>query len=122
MRQGLGKTPDHEYLLSSREPARLSAQQWEQLQRNYWGVEAGLHQRLDVSAHEDRSRVRHRNAVWILAMFRRLGVSLFMHWRGQAPKRAKATLPDFHEEMGLENQRRAFALFNSKTSRALEAS
>jgi hypothetical protein len=55
-------------------------------------------------------------------MFRRLGVSLFMHWRGQAPKRAKATLPDFHEEMGLENQRRAFALFNSKTSRALEAS
>ena len=122
MRQGLGKTPDHEYLLSSREPARLSAQQWEQLQRNYWGVEAGLHQRLDVSAHEDRSRVRHRNAVWILAMFRRLGVSLFMHWRGQAPKRTKATLPDFHEEMGLENQRRAFALCNSKTSRALEAS
>jgi hypothetical protein len=41
---------------------------------------------------------------------------------GQAPKRAKATLPDFHEEMGLENQRRAFALSNSKTSRALEAS
>jgi len=108
--------------LTSREPARLTAQQWEQLQRNYWGVEAGLHQRLDVSADEDRSRVRHRNAAWILAMFRRLGVSLFMHWRGRAPKRAKATLPDFHEEMGLENQRRAFALVNSKVSRALEAS
>ena len=122
LRQGLGETADHEYLLSSREPARLTARQWEQLQRAYWGVEAGLHQRLDVSADEDRSRVRHRNAVWILAMFRRLGVSLFMHWRGQAPKRAKATLPDFHEEMGLENQRRAFALCNSKTSRALEAS
>ena len=122
MRQGLGETADHEYLLSSREPARLTAQQWEQLQRNYWGVEAGLHQRLDVSADEDRSRVRHRNAAWVLAMFRRLGVSLFMHWRGQTPKRAKATLPDFHEEMGLENQHRAFALSNSKTSRALEAS
>jgi predicted transposase YbfD/YdcC len=122
LRQGLGETADHEYLLTSREPARLTAQQWEQLQRNYWGVEAGLHQRLDVSADEDRSRVRHRNAAWILAMFRRLGVSLFMHWRGQAPKRTKATLPDFHEEMGLENQRRAFALCNSKTSRALEAS
>jgi hypothetical protein len=108
--------------LTRREPARLTAQQWEQLQRAYWGVEAGLHQRLDVSADEDRSRVRHRNAAWVLAMFRRLGVSLFMHWREQTPKRAKATLPDFHEEMGLENQRRAFALVNSKASRALEAS
>jgi hypothetical protein len=108
--------------LTRREPARLTAQQWEQLQRAYWGVEAGLHQRLDVSADEDRSRVRHRNAAWVLAMFRRLGVSRFMHWREQTPKRAKATLPDFHEEMGLENQRRAFALVNSKASRALEAS
>jgi hypothetical protein len=56
------------------------------------------------------------------ALFRRLGVSLFMHWGGQAPKRAKATLPGFHEEMGLDNQRRAFALCNSRISRALEAS
>lgn len=120
--QGLGETADHEYLLSSREPARLTAQQCEQLQRNYWGVEAGLHQRLDVSADEDRSRVRHRNAAWVLAMFRRLGVNLFMHWREQAPERAKAALPDFHEEMGLENQSRAFAWSNSKTSGALEAS
>ena len=57
-----------------------------------------------------------------MAMFRRLGVSLFMHWRGQTLKRAKATLPDFHEEMGLEHQRRAFALVVAKASRALEAS
>lgn len=55
-------------------------------------------------------------------MFRRLGVSLFMHWREQIPKRAKETLLDFYEEMALESQRRAFALVNSKTSRALEGS
>jgi len=66
--------------------------------------------------------VRHRNAVWVLGMFRRISVSLFTHWRGQDPRRAKSTLPDFHEEMGLEHQRRAFALVNAKASRALEAS
>ncbi len=116
------ETAEHEYLLSSREPARLTAQRGEQLQRNDSGVETGLHQRLDVSTDAHRSRARHRNAAWVLAMFRPLGVSPFMHWRGQVPKRAKATLPDFREEMGLENQRRAFALSNSKDSRALEAS
>lgn len=88
-------------------------------QRDYWGVEAGLHQRLDISADEDRSRVRQRNAVWVLGMFRRIVVSPFMHWRGHNPKRAKATLSDFHEEMGLEHQRRAFALVCSKKSSAL---
>ena len=100
----------------------MTAPQWEGLQRACWGIEAGLHRRLDVSATEDRSRVRQRNAAWILAMFRRIGVSLFMHCRRQDPNRAKATLPDFHEELGLENQRRAFALVTSKQSRALEAS
>jgi hypothetical protein len=122
LRQGLGDKPDTQYLLSSREPERLSAPQWQTAQRAYWGIETGLHQRLDVSADEDRSRVRHRNAAWILGMFRRIGVSLFMHWRGQDSHRAKATLPDFHEEMGLEHQCRAFALVNSKQSRALQAS
>ncbi len=57
-----------------------------------------------------------------LGMFRRIGISLFMHWRGQNPKWAKATLADFHEEMSLEHQRRAFAIVSSKKSAALESS
>jgi hypothetical protein len=118
----LGEEPDLQYLLTSRAPEPLRAPQWLAAQRAYWGIEAGLHQRLDVSTDEDRSRVRHRNAAWVLAMFRRISVSLFMHWRGQDVKRAKSTLADFHEELGLEHQRRAFALVNSKESRALEAS
>ncbi|HEX3717060.1 MAG TPA: hypothetical protein VH595_03755 [Verrucomicrobiae bacterium] len=122
LRQGLGDKPDLQYLLTSRQPERLPAAQWLEEQRNYWGIEAGLHQRLDVGADEDRSRVRHRHAAWVLSMFRRIGVSLFMHWRAQHPKRAKATLSDFHEEMGLEHQRRAFALVTSKQSAALESS
>ena len=77
LRQGLGDQPDPQYLLTSRAPEHLPARQWLEGQRDYWGIEAGLHQRLDVSADEDRSRVRHRNAVWVLAMFRRISVSLF---------------------------------------------
>ena len=118
----MGDQPDVQYLLSSRQPELVSPSQWLADQRAYWGIEAGLHQRLDVSADEDRSRVRHRNAAWVLGMFRRIGVSFFMHWRGQDSKCAKSTLADFHEEMGLEHQRRAFALVNSKESRALESS
>jgi hypothetical protein len=78
--------------------------------------------RIATSADEDRSRVRHRNAAWILAIFCRVGVILFMRWRDQDRRRTKATLPDFHEEVGLEHQRRAFAMVTSKASRALEAS
>lgn len=118
----MGDKPEAQYLLTSRAPEHLPARQWLDEQRNYWGIEAGLHQRLDVSANEDRSRVRHRNAAWVLSMFRRISVSLFIHWRIQNSTRAKATLPDFHEEMGLDQQRRAFALVNSKKSTALESS
>jgi len=66
--------------------------------------------------------VRDRNAAWVLGMFRRISVRLFMHWRGQGPRRANATLADFHEEMLLEHQRRAFDLVTARESRALEAS
>lgn len=87
-----------------------------------WGVEGRLHRRLDVNADADRSRVRHRDAAWIMAMFRGLGLSLLMRWRGQDRKRTQATLPDFPKEMGLKHQRRAFALVTARAPRALMAS
>lgn len=118
----MGEQADLQYLLTSRPADQLSPLQWSQAQRAYWGVEAGLHQRLDVSADEDRSRVRNRNACWTLSIFRRIAISLFMHWRQHHPKQAHASLADFHEEMSLEHHRRAFALLNSKQSAALESS
>jgi hypothetical protein len=118
----MGEQPDLQYLLTSRTRERLPAPQWLAAQRAYWLVEAGLHQRLEISADEDHSRVRDRDACWVLSMFRRVGISLFMHWRAQHPKRANVSLADFHDEMGLEHQRRAFALVNSKQSAALENS
>jgi predicted transposase YbfD/YdcC len=44
--------------------------------REYWGIEGGLHQRLDVTAGEDSSRVRNRNALLVLGIVRRSTIAL----------------------------------------------
>jgi predicted transposase YbfD/YdcC len=95
--------PETVYLLSSRAPERMNATQWLQTIRGYWGVEGGLHQRLDASTNEDQCRVRDRNAVWVLGMFRRLAISLFAEWRSRDAKRKHATMTDFQSDMGAEH-------------------
>ena len=100
----LGKhKPETVHLLSSLPPERLNAQQWLQRIRAYWGVEAGLHQRLDASTNEDQCRVRDRNAVWVLGMFRRLAISLFAEWRSRDPRRKHATMTEFQCAMRAEH-------------------
>jgi hypothetical protein len=107
--------PETEWLLTSREPARLDATQWLQADRQYWGIEGGLHQRLDASLREDDCRVRNRNGVWVLGMFRRLAISLFAQWRDSDPKRRHATMTDFHGANGAEHDRRALRLVTART-------
>ena len=51
--------------------------------RTYWDIEAGLHQRLDVTAREDASRVRNRNALLVLGIVRRNIMGTFRIWRRQ---------------------------------------
>jgi len=106
--------PETEWLVSSREPARMRADEWLQADRQYWGIEGGLHQRLDASLREDDCRVRHRNAVWVLGMFRRLAISLFAHWRASDSKRRHATMTDFHGANGEEHARRALRFVTSR--------
>lgn len=107
--------PEIEWLITSREPARLDAAQWLLADRQYWGVEGGLHQRLDASLREDDGRVRNRNGVWILGMFRRLAISLFAHWRGLDPKRHRATMTDFHGTNDAEHAREAMRFVTSRS-------
>jgi hypothetical protein len=64
------------YLISSLTLEQLDALGLLQLKRGYWVIESKLHHALDVSLDEDRSRVRHPNAAWVLGMFRRLVVSV----------------------------------------------
>ena len=39
--------------------------------RGYWAIEAKLHQRLDISLDEDRSRLRTPKGLFVLGLFRR---------------------------------------------------
>jgi hypothetical protein len=99
-----------EWLMTSRPADSLSAQQMLTADRRYWAIETGLHLRLDVSAGEDRSRVRHPVSALNLAMIRRAVVSLAVHWiqRGRNPR--QATLSGFFDSMAAHHSRKAFSL------------
>lgn len=99
-----------EYLITSRAAAQMSAQEMLGQDRKYWGIETGLHLRLDVIAGEDRSRVRHRNAVMNLAVIRRAVVSLAVDWSGRQPNRRKASMSGFYDFMAASNSKKAFKL------------
>ncbi len=94
---GKDAKPEVEYLVTSRPLVQLPTEELLHHDRNYWGVESGLHQRLDCSGFEDRLRVRHKGAVHILGLFARVGVALFVRW---APKRSvvrERTFPKWRE-------------------------
>lgn len=86
-------------VLTSVEQARMSAWYMLTLRRDYWGIEAGLHSRLDVSALEDKSRVRLRNNLMVLAVLRRLCVSIACAWLSRQRNPRRANLPGFFEAM-----------------------
>lgn len=113
-RQTKGRKDELVCLITSLPPDQLSPRQWLDLNRQAWGIENGLHQRLDISLRDDECRVRIPRSMWILGMFRRLSTSLFMHWRSQQPHPKHKTTTDFQSEMGEENLRRAFRFVKSK--------
>jgi hypothetical protein len=87
------------HLLTSVEQARMGAGAMLALRRDYWDIETGLHSPLDVSALEDKSRVRLRNNVMVLAVLRRLSVSIGRHWMSRQSNPRRANLPGFFEAM-----------------------
>ena len=60
------------YLTSAKFPPEMLAAAI----RNHWQIENGLHWVLDVTFHEDASRVRERNAARNLALLRRIALNL----------------------------------------------
>jgi hypothetical protein len=101
-------------LVTSAEPARLDAQAWLAANRGGWGIENGLHQRLDISHNDDRCRIRNPNGLWIMGMFRRLGNSLFMEWRSHQRRPDQKSTTDFQTVMEENNLERAFRFVRSK--------
>jgi hypothetical protein len=105
---------EREYLLTSIPVEQMTAAEMLALDRDYWGIESGLHQRLDISAQEDRSRVRTRRAAFNLSLFRRAAISFAIHWIQRQPKRRRATTTYFYEEMRARGARKAFSLVTRK--------
>ena len=88
------------YLLSSLTLEQLEALGLLQLKRKYWVVESRLHHSLDITLHEDLSRVRTPNAAWVLGMVRRVVVSLAnaaVDRARRANPKSKATTKTFRQ-------------------------
>ena len=86
-------TTTRNYFVTSRPAERLEPIQILQLRRRQWGIEAICHQRLDVSLHEDRSRVRSVSGAAVLGLLSRLCLAFFQaECRRSQPVRDK-TVP-----------------------------
>jgi hypothetical protein len=72
------------------------------------------HQRPDVTLNEDRCRVRSGNGLLVKGLFRRLAISLFMHWRLRQPKPHQRSLTDFQSLMGENHLAPAISFITSK--------
>jgi hypothetical protein len=94
-------------LITSLPPEQLSPAQWLAANRAAWGIESGLHQRLDVSHHDDHCRVRSPRSMLVLGMLRRFSNSLFLHWRSHQPKPHHKTTTDFFTAMNAQHHRYA---------------
>ena len=70
-------TPTRQYFVTSRPGEQLDPVQILLLRRGQWGIEVICHQRLDVSLHEDKSRVRGVSAAAILGLLSRISLALF---------------------------------------------
>lgn len=113
--------PEIEHLITSCAPEQMNAEQMLRSDRDYWGIENGLHQRLDVVAGEDRSRTRG-NAALNLAVIRRAVVSLAIHWIKRCKNKRKATTSGFYDAMSAHNSKKAFKLVTASKPSWLESS
>jgi len=107
--------PEVAALVTSLPAQPLDAAQWLAANRAAWGIENGLHQRLDVSHLDDLCRVRKPNSMWVMGLLRRFSNSLCMHWRAQQPKPQHKTTTDFFSAMNAEHHRYAIRCLNACT-------
>ncbi len=107
-------SPETVALVTSLPPETLNAAQWLLYNRSAWGIESGLHQRLDVSHLDDQCRVRKPKSMRLMGMFRRLSNSLFMHWRSRQKKPLHKTTTDFFTAMNAEHHRYAIRCLHAR--------
>lgn len=107
-------SPETVAQVTSVPPSELDAAQWLADNRAAWGIESGLHQRLDVSRLDDLCRVRRPKAMRLMGLFRRLSNSLFMEWRSRQKKPRHKTTTDFLSAMNAEHHRYAIRCLQAR--------
>lgn len=87
------------YFIGSR---RMGARRYAQALRSHWGIENNLHWQLDVSFHEDASRIENRHGAANFALLRKMALGLLKrHPRKDSiarKRKAAALAPDFLAE------------------------
>jgi hypothetical protein len=106
--------PEIVALVTSPPPEELDAAQWLSDNRAAWGIESGLHQRLDVSHLDDLCRVRKPKSMRVMGMFRRFSNSLCAHWRSLQNKPHHKTTTDFFTAMNAEHHRYAIRCLHAR--------
>jgi len=107
-------SPEIVALVTSLPPSELNAAQWLADNRAAWGIESGLHQRLDISHRDDSCRVRLPKAMRLMGMFRRISNSLFMEWRSRQKRPRHKTTTDFFSAMNAEHHRYAIRCLHAR--------
>ena len=107
-------SPEMVALVTSLPLESLPAAQWLQDNRAAWGIENGLHLRLDVSHLDDQCRVRLPKSMRVMGLLRRFSHSLFMHWRSRQRKPKHKTTTDFFSAMNAEHHRYAIRCLQAR--------
>lgn len=115
-------SPETVALVTSLPPAELNAAQWLEFNRAAWGIESGLHQRLDVSHRDDQCRVRLPQSMRVIGMFRRFSNSLFMHWRSRQKYPRHKTTTDFFTAINAQHHRYALRCLQARQPSFLSSS
>lgn len=87
------------WIITSLTAAQANAARLLELTRQYWSIENGTHYPLDVSAGEDRCRVRHPVAATVLGILRRAVQGEARAWIRRQPRARDRTCPTFLAKM-----------------------
>lgn len=104
-------------LVTSCTEKELSPAFWLENNINHWGIETGLHARLDASRHDDRCRLRNDKPLRLHAIFTRIANSLCCEWIFKQRKPEHHTTTDFIGHMSEDHDRRALSLIIAKKAK-----
>ena len=78
-----------------------------------WRLQSEAGNATDISYNDDRCRVQSNSGIWMLGMFRRIAISLYMEWRSARRKPDHVTTTHFQSLLAEDNRRRAVRLFTT---------